>query len=114
MGIYQSFSPIEFIESDCADKGSLVSRVLGTSHASAREFAFAVTWADQNTPVRDTLQMLYMAGTVGIQNRMINERDITTTDRELAARLMQWLGSPVGFDYLTEALDVAGYEIKPK
>ena len=38
--------------------------------------------------------------------------DITKRDAQVAATMMQWLGSPVGFCWLTDALKTAGYEVR--
>lgn len=38
----------------------------------------------------------------------------TQQEATLAATVIQWLGSPVGFSFLREALSAAGYEVAKK
>lgn len=40
--------------------------------------------------------------------------DCTQRDAQVAATVIQWLGSEVGFNFLQEALDAAGYQVIKK
>lgn len=67
-----------------------------------REKAFAAKWEHENP----------MPGQFGHQpflNALVP--DCTQRDAQVAATVIQWLGSEVGFNFLQEALEVAGYQI---
>lgn len=95
-------------------------------HDNPREASFAAEWARENDPSHRTMStlehLLYGCGhgnesphspacqaipTLPIDN--LSERD-----RVVAATVMQWLGSNVGFDFLDSALRACGYEIVMK
>lgn len=60
------------------------------------EKRFADTWEESNKSGR-TLEYL-----LSIDNRP--NSDITERDREVAATVIQWLGSPVGMGFLADAM----------
>lgn len=63
-----------------------------------REKVFAEAWKKINSKPYVTFEYLIPYPT---------ERDAT-----VAATVMQWLGSPVGFDWLEDTLNKAGYKVK--
>lgn len=72
----------------------------GSSHVK-RENAFAKTWLEENPTLDYGLQPTLLALVPGCTQR----------DATVAATMMQWLGSPVGFNFLNKALADAGYKI---
>lgn len=87
-----------------------------------RELAFAAAWENENERVNSSghilASLLYGHGH-GRESRCSEEcksiaRLAPSTmahDRVVAAAVIQWLGSNVGFDFLREALHACGYEI---
>lgn len=69
---------------------------------AAREKALADRWEDDNPPVGSR-------GTQPVLNALIP--DCTQRDASVAATVVQWMGSQVGFAFLQEALAQAGLEI---
>ena len=69
------------------------------------EVAFANLWETYNEEHRQTMRWL-----LGSNNRMADE--ISDRDREIAATVVQWLGSPVGFGFVEKALEDCGYVVK--
>lgn len=67
-----------------------------------REKALAAKWEIEN-PVPGQF------GPQPILNALVP--DCTQRDAEVAATVIQWLGSEVGFNFLQEALEPLGYEI---
>ena len=59
------------------------------------ELAFAFVWQEINEQ-RDLLECLLHTGGSGFP------KELTDRDREVAATIIQWLGSPVGQDFLRE------------
>jgi hypothetical protein len=67
-----------------------------------RERSLAEAWEAQNPPT----------GQVGVQPVLAALiPDVTARDAQVAATVIQWLGSGVGFDFLSEALESAGYKV---
>lgn len=69
---------------------------------TVREKALAAAWEAEN-PAPGSL------GHQPILNALVP--DCTQRDAQVAATVVQWLGSDVGFDFLQEALGKCGYEI---
>lgn len=70
-----------------------------------RERALAKLWQKQNPPV----------GSFGIQPVLpALVPDCTARDAQVAATVIQWLGSQVGFNFLEEAMAASGYTIVAK
>ena len=67
-----------------------------------RERALADEWEAEN-PIAG------QCGTQPILNALVP--DCSLRDARVAATVVQWLGSEVGFNFLQEALGKAGYEI---
>lgn len=68
-----------------------------------REKAFVKAWIEANPPASPYgKQPILHALVPQCQGR----------DAQVAATMVQWLGSQVGFHFLSEALACAGYEIK--
>lgn len=72
-------------------------------------------WEQENNPPA------YMNGGHGILELLVASkgdgrptRDITQEEATAAASAIQWLGSPVGFGWLTETLAKAGHEVVKK
>ena len=70
-----------------------------------REIIFARRWEDENTGMRSVLNWL-----LGPHNQQV---DVTERERTVAATVVQWLGSPIGFNFLEEALEECGYKLEP-
>jgi hypothetical protein len=67
-----------------------------------RESALAQAWEAQNPPV----------GSFGVQPTLpVLIPDCTARDAQVAATVIQWLGSQVGFFFLEEVLQKVGYKI---
>lgn len=86
------------------------------------EREFAEEWQEINSPVRSvnyghgTLQDLFISGGIPFNtfNPQQTVRKITPMDKMIVATVIQWLGSPVGFGFLTKVLDKCGFEIVTK
>jgi hypothetical protein len=86
------------------------------------EREFANEWRKINKPIPNVnhgygaLQDLFIGG--GFMFSPFSPRyvvrKITPTDRMIVATIIQWLGSPVGFGFLTTVLDKAGFDIVPR
>lgn len=70
-----------------------------------REQEFAEAWHDENKHGH-TLEYI-----LSVDNRRIDASD---HDSMVAATIIQWLGTNVGFYFLRRVLDKCGYEIKQK
>lgn len=68
-----------------------------------REVAFAKRWEYEND---------HRGGAEPIMQGLIP--DWTPRDAEVAATLIQWLGSNVGFSFVEESLRCCGYLVVPK
>jgi hypothetical protein len=77
--------------------------------SNPKEKVFARAWLEQQTESH-TLQWLLCAS----PDQNTQERDLTQLEATCAATLMQWLGSPVGFCFLQDALRECGYELRKK
>jgi len=73
-----------------------------------REVAFAEEWYLQNDRRTGALNGT-LAWLLGIGGKPIQK--ITQHDASVAATVIQWLGSNVGFSFLEEALGRRGYKI---
>lgn len=71
-----------------------------------REAIFAKEWANQER-LNHTLEWLLTTS----QDQTIQERELTQEEATAAATIAQWLGSPVGFCWLEETLEKAGYKL---
>lgn len=86
------------------------------------ENAFSEKWAKENKPDRalnyggGILQDLFYRPEAAGFKLFTPKRalEITNRDRMVAATVVQWLGSNVGFCFLEECLKKAGYSIKYK
>ena len=75
------------------------------------EAVFAAEWEKQNTPApsvmsHGTLKFLLCSKGNGLVTRALSQAEATA-----AATAVQWLGSPVGFSWLKDTLQKAGYEV---
>lgn len=97
LGYYREFIgyPDELRGDDALDHVGFAANRLDRE---PREKVFADAWKAENHP-------LIRRGDALIP-------DITKRDAQVAATMMQWLGSPVGFCWLTDALRTAGYEVR--
>lgn len=103
------------IELKTPDKGWLVKR---TAY-NPREKAFAQTWADVCKPVSflnygyGCVQDLFMR--LGSDPALSRHNGavavLTKRERMIVATVIQWLGSNVGFEFLSSALRKCGYKI---
>ena len=71
--------------------------------SNPREMAFLRAWQEQQK-LSHTLQWLLCVSS----DQQDQERDLTQVEAHCAATLMQWLGSPVGFSFLEDALKRCG------
>jgi hypothetical protein len=79
---------------------------------NALEKRFADEWAKLNDGDRGGLPtLLYLLA--ADNNRPVLE-EMSARDAEVAATVIQWLGSPVGSCWLAETLEKAGYEMVKK
>lgn len=106
------------------NRGLHASRLDAPGGSTERERAFADAWNEAQES-HDALAHLFIAcakqGEIGAYKPMgpfgpafakkpLGE--MTERDEIVAATVMQWLGTNVGFDYVTKALKNAGYEIR--
>jgi hypothetical protein len=70
------------------------------------EKAFAEAWEEQNVSIHDRGTLDYLLAKDC--NRPCGE--VTQRDREVAATVIQWLGSPVGQNFVSEVM--GGLKIK--
>jgi hypothetical protein len=77
-----------------------------------REVVFAEQWADRNENKsyrrHGVLEVLIASQSDGGVFRNITQVEATT-----AATVVQWLGSPVGFEFLEDCLNKCGYRLEP-
>jgi hypothetical protein len=88
-------------------QGFAHSRTQGTVQSvdALRERTLAKLWKEQNPPT----------GSFGVQPVLpALVPDCTARDAQVAATVIQWLGSQVGFHFLEEAMTAAGYAIIAK
>jgi hypothetical protein len=71
---------------------------------------FAQRWEDQNTPRpgREAGTMDLILCSKGDGRILLG---LTQAEATAAATAIQWLGSPVGFGWLEDALAAAGYDV---
>ena len=69
---------------------------------SPREAVFAEAWRKQQE-FGHTLQWLLCAS----RDQQIQDRQLTQDEATCAATVMQWLGSPVGWNWLHETIEKA-------
>ena len=77
------------------------------------EKALSDGWAEEIVSVSSINENTLLDGLLELQGRE-NNRPIgyaTQRDHVIAATVVQWLGSPVGFSFLQRALEGAGYEV---
>ncbi len=79
-------------------KGGVYAR----TETSPREKAFADAWVAENDPAGRRAMLRALIG-----------RDPTPAEAKLSGRLIQWLGSNVGFGFLIEALRANGESTVP-
>ena len=72
-----------------------------------RELTFSQAWKREQERSH-ILQWLLCAS----MDQQTQDRDLTQPEATCAATLMQWLGSPVGFCWLDETLQQAGYRLE--
>lgn len=77
----------------------------GDDEQVRRECAFAEEWHRENNP-HSSLPDTLMA------NLPDYELPLSLRELRLVATMMQWLGSHVGFSYLTRALERCGYRLE--
>ena len=70
------------------------------------EKQIAVAWNKMNED-NDILNYL-----LSKNNKHLNNDEISKRDREVAATVIQWLGSPVGFNFVKESLNLEKEEIE--
>ena len=70
-----------------------------------KEVIFAKHWESANTGTSSTLNWL-----LGPHNQQV---EVSGRERIVAATVVQWLGSPIGFNFLEEALKECGYTLEP-
>lgn len=78
------------------------------------ERALSDGWAEEVVSVSPINKNTLLDGLLELQGRE-NNRPLgyaTERDHVIAATVVQWLGSPVGFYFLQRALEGAGYEVK--
>jgi hypothetical protein len=68
------------------------------------EESLASTWLEKNRLFSDWTQMV-------LKNPSHPERPITKRDSQVAATVIQWLGTNNGFHFLLQALEKGGYKI---
>lgn len=73
-----------------------------------KERIFADAWTDQNRIIGRS------AMTIEWLLHPTDGMPVTQEECTVAATMMQWLGSPVGFNFLEDALKSAGYELVRK
>jgi hypothetical protein len=83
------------------------SQRLHPSAGNPQEVIFAEHWERRNTGYEATLKWL-----LGENNRQAEA--VTDRERAVAATVIQWLGSPVGFSFLEAAMKDCGYELREK
>lgn len=79
----------------------------GNAHASEREQQFAKSWIAANAQKQ---------GVTPILEQLLNTKTSSCSQRDavVAATVVQWLGTSVGFDFLEKTLAQAGYKIQEK
>ena len=77
------------------------------------EKALSDGWAEEIVSVSSINENTLLDGLLELQGRENNRPIGYATDRDhvIAATVVQWLGSPVGFYFLRGALKEAGYEV---
>lgn len=101
----------------CLNIGWLIERC----RFNIRERVFAEEWMKNNRHSRvsggtDLLQSLFSRAPMNVRNFLSWRRPrlyLIARDRFVAATVIQWLGTNVGFSFLTETLEKLGYEIVP-
>lgn len=119
---YHSNAGAAFVANSTKDKGINVSRVADTR--SERELILARRWAEKNdrnyrsnvNRGHGVLQDLFISGGGPFSCPLTSERnvDLVVSDesRMVAATVVQWLGSNVGFCFLEESLREMGYRLE--
>lgn len=72
-----------------------------------REVAFAQQWMEENNPDvrRNLLATLLDKRPPGRMNCMFRPPEPSDRDKEVAATIMQWLGSNVGMSFISQAIE---------
>lgn len=101
-------------------KGLNVGWLIERTRYCIRERAFAEKWIAENKRHQnygkhsdDLIQKLFNRSSEIFPTQRAKLR-VTARERFIVATVIQWLGTNIGFAWLTEVLDLIGYKIVPK
>lgn len=98
------------------------TRQNGTFPQAVRERAFAERWAEENDRGAGNMLELLLMGlddrgpmaVEGPHGRIPRPPRLTQRDATIAATLIQWLGTNVGFEFVCQSLATAGMTVRPQ